>query len=68
MARKVQAAPRAGTPGFRPPEVLLKYPLQTTGNECYVGNIMIGISVGMVFIVDKILSDFNDRHPLVLSA
>jgi hypothetical protein len=24
-------APRAGTPGYRSPEVLLKYPLQTTG-------------------------------------
>lgn len=33
MFRKAQAAPRAGTPGFRPPEVLLKYPLQTTGND-----------------------------------
>jgi len=33
MLRKAQAAPRAGTPGFRPPEVLLKYPLQTTGND-----------------------------------
>ena len=27
-----QKSPRAGTPGFRPPEVLLKYPNQTTGN------------------------------------
>ena len=26
-----QIAPRAGTPGFRAPEVLLKYPNQTTG-------------------------------------
>lgn len=25
-------APRAGTPGYRSPEVLLKYPHQTTGN------------------------------------
>lgn len=27
-----QKSPRAGTPGFRPPEVLLKYPNQTTGS------------------------------------
>ena len=27
-----QKSPRAGTPGFRPPEVLLKYPNQTTGD------------------------------------
>lgn len=51
MARKVQAAPRAGTPGFRPPEVLLKYPLQTTGR-----GIKIWTSVDMVFIVHEILS------------
>lgn len=31
ILRKAQDAPRAGTPGFRPPEVLLKYPDQTTG-------------------------------------
>lgn len=31
LLRKTQEAPRAGTPGFRPPEVLLKYPNQTTG-------------------------------------
>ena len=35
MARKNQAAPRAGTPGFRSPEVLLKCPDQTTG-ECMI--------------------------------
>lgn len=28
---KEQKTPREGTPGFRPPEVLLKYPHQTTG-------------------------------------
>jgi hypothetical protein len=26
-------APRAGTPGFRAPEVLLKYKYQNTGND-----------------------------------
>lgn len=31
MARKPQIATRAGTPGFRPPEVLMKHPDQTTG-------------------------------------
>ncbi len=30
--RKGQVASRAGTPGFRAPEVLLKCPNQTTGN------------------------------------
>ncbi|UYV63425.1 CDC7 [Cordylochernes scorpioides] len=31
VARKAEVAPRAGTPGFRAPEVLLKYKDQTTG-------------------------------------
>lgn len=31
IVRKTQEASRAGTPGFRPPEVLLKYDRQTTG-------------------------------------
>ena len=31
LVRPVQNAPRAGTPGFRAPEVLLKHPLQTQG-------------------------------------
>ncbi|XP_023708827.1 cell division cycle 7-related protein kinase [Cryptotermes secundus] len=41
MARKVQAAPRAGTPGFRPPEVLLKYPLQTTAVDMWAAGIIL---------------------------
>lgn len=31
FARPMQEASRAGTPGFRPPEVLMKCPHQTTG-------------------------------------
>lgn len=31
LTRPSQAAPRAGTPGFRAPEVLLKHPSQTPG-------------------------------------
>jgi serine/threonine protein kinase len=37
-------APRAGTPGFRPPEVLLKHPNQTTAIDIWaVGVIMVSI-------------------------
>lgn len=37
-------APRAGTPGFRPPEVLLKHPNQTTAIDIWaVGVIMMSI-------------------------
>lgn len=31
LSRKAHNAPRAGTPGFRPPEVLLRSPIQSTG-------------------------------------
>lgn len=31
ITRRQQVAPRAGTPGFRAPEVLTKCPTQTTG-------------------------------------
>lgn len=35
VVKKSQQAPRAGTPGFRPPEVLLKYERQTTGKYAF---------------------------------
>lgn len=44
LTRRAQVAPRAGTPGFRPPEVLLKYPQQTTAVDIWaVGVIMLCI-------------------------
>lgn len=35
LSKKAHNAPRAGTPGFRPPEVLLRSPIQSTGNWCF---------------------------------
>ncbi|GLV31555.1 Cdc7 kinase [Carabus blaptoides fortunei] len=47
LLRKAQDAPRAGTPGFRPPEVLLKYSKQTTAVDIWaVGIIMLCILSG----------------------
>ncbi|XP_066992732.1 cell division cycle 7-related protein kinase [Anabrus simplex] len=47
MTRKPHVAPRAGTPGFRPPEVLLKYPHQTTAVDIWAtGVIMLCILSG----------------------
>jgi len=47
LTRKTQTAPRAGTPGFRPPEVLLKYPHQTTAVDIWaVGVIMLCLLSG----------------------
>ena len=36
-----QVAPRAGTPGFRAPEVLLKYPLQTTSVDVWAAGMIL---------------------------
>ncbi|XP_044728667.1 cell division cycle 7-related protein kinase-like [Chrysoperla carnea] len=47
MLKKAQYAPRAGTPGFRPPEVLLKYSHQNTAVDMWaVGIIFISILSG----------------------
>lgn len=35
LIKKEIQATRAGTPGYRPPEVLLKYPHQTTAVDCW---------------------------------
>lgn len=35
LSRKPHNAPRAGTPGFRPPEVLLRCPIQSTGTHFF---------------------------------
>ncbi|XP_075227510.1 cell division cycle 7-related protein kinase-like [Lycorma delicatula] len=40
IVRKRQIAPRAGTPGFRPPEVLLKHPSQTTAVDIWAAGVI----------------------------
>ncbi|XP_071949250.1 cell division cycle 7-related protein kinase-like [Antedon mediterranea] len=50
MSRAVQVAARAGTPGFRPPEVLMKYQKQTTAVDIW--------SAGVIF-----LSLLSGRYP-----
>lgn len=39
-SRPEQTAPRAGTPGFRAPEVLLKYPSQTPAIDIWASGVM----------------------------
>lgn len=47
LSRKPPNAPRAGTPGFRPPEVLLRSPLQSTAVDMWaVGVILLCILSG----------------------
>ncbi|XP_011329629.1 cell division cycle 7-related protein kinase isoform X2 [Ooceraea biroi] len=40
LTRPQQAAPRAGTPGFRAPEVLLKHPSQTSAIDIWASGVM----------------------------
>lgn len=40
LSRPNQTAPRAGTPGFRAPEVLLKYPYQTPAIDIWACGVM----------------------------
>ncbi|TRY78761.1 hypothetical protein TCAL_09463 [Tigriopus californicus] len=41
MSRRSQRVNRAGTPGFRPPEVLLKYPHQTPAVDMWAVGVML---------------------------
>lgn len=41
LVRKEIQATRAGTPGYRPTEVLLKYPNQTTAVDCWAAGLFI---------------------------
>ncbi|KAJ8734405.1 hypothetical protein PYW07_014956 [Mythimna separata] len=41
LARAPPRAPRAGTQGFRPPEVLLKYPQQTTAVDVWAAGVVL---------------------------
>lgn len=49
-SRSIQSAPRAGTPGFRAPEVLMKHPMQSTAVDMW--------SAGVIF-----LSLLSGRYP-----
>ncbi|KAK7794315.1 hypothetical protein R5R35_007696 [Gryllus longicercus] len=40
LKQRAIPAPRAGTPGFRPPEVLLKYPMQTTAVDMWAAGVI----------------------------
>lgn len=41
LSRKQQVAPRAGTPGYRPPEVLLKYQRQGTAIDMWAAGVIL---------------------------
>ncbi|XP_058118974.1 cell division cycle 7-related protein kinase isoform X2 [Anopheles coustani] len=40
LVKREMHAPRAGTPGYRPPEVLLKYPDQTTAVDIWAAGVI----------------------------
>ncbi len=41
LGRRSQKAARAGTPGFRPPEVLLKFEHQTTAVDMWAAGVIV---------------------------
>ena len=41
LSRKSQRAARAGTPGFRPPEVLMKFEHQTTSVDIWAAGVIL---------------------------
>uniref|UniRef100_A0A336KWB5 non-specific serine/threonine protein kinase n=1 Tax=Culicoides sonorensis TaxID=179676 RepID=A0A336KWB5_CULSO len=64
IKKEVQAS-RAGTPGYRPPEVLLKYPNQTTAVDIWsVGIIFLSI-LSKCYPFFKAHDDFNALAELV---
>uniref|UniRef100_A0A674IWQ2 Cell division cycle 7-related protein kinase n=1 Tax=Terrapene triunguis TaxID=2587831 RepID=A0A674IWQ2_9SAUR len=51
LSRRQQVAPRAGTPGFRAPEVLTKCPTQTTGSIDSITELV--LSKHSIFLIGK---------------
>uniref|UniRef100_A0A182N6A1 non-specific serine/threonine protein kinase n=1 Tax=Anopheles dirus TaxID=7168 RepID=A0A182N6A1_9DIPT len=49
LVRREMVAPRAGTPGYRPPEVLLKYPHQTTAVDVWAAGVIFLSLLGKVY-------------------
>ncbi|XP_053671355.1 probable serine/threonine-protein kinase cdc7 [Anopheles nili] len=61
LVKREIIAPRAGTPGYRPPEVLLKYPDQTTAVDIWAVGI---IFCSMLAKLYPVFSNKDDLHSL----
>lgn len=55
LVRKEIQATRAGTPGYRPTEVLLKYPNQTTAVDCWAAGMCWKYYIDYAFAVARIV-------------
>lgn len=64
VKREVQAS-RAGTPGFRPPEVLLKYPNQTTAVDMWAAGVIFLSILSKSYPFFRAHNDFNALAELI---
>lgn len=64
VKREVQAS-RAGTPGYRPPEVLLKYPNQTTAVDMWAAGVIFLSILSKSYPFFKAHDDFNALAELI---
>lgn len=65
MVKKEIQASRAGTPGYRPPEVLLKYPDQTTAVDVWAAGVMLASILSRCYPFFQNSDDFHSLAEIV---
>ena len=65
MSRRPQRAARAGTPGFRPPEVLLKFEHQTTAVDLWAAGVILLCILSRTYPFFRAPDDFTALGELV---
>ncbi|XP_058446604.1 cell division cycle 7-related protein kinase [Malaya genurostris] len=65
LVKKEMQASRAGTPGYRPPEVLLKYPDQTTVVDIWAAGVMFMSILSRCYPFFKNSDDFHSLAEII---
>lgn len=65
LVKKEMQASRAGTPGYRPPEVLLKYPDQTSVVDIWAAGVMLLSILSRCYPFFKNLDDFHSLAEII---
>lgn len=65
LVKKEMQASRAGTPGYRPPEVLLKYPDQTTVVDIWAAGVMLLSILSRCYPFFKNSDDFHSLAEII---
>ncbi|XP_055547799.1 cell division cycle 7-related protein kinase [Wyeomyia smithii] len=65
LVKKEMQASRAGTPGYRPPEVLLKYPDQTTVVDIWASGVMFMSILSRCYPFFKNSDDFHSLAEII---